>query len=73
MPNFENTIAGGMQCRVELDWMWPGTLHPVIVRGIERRRIVNDVWRDPGEGYDFFEKDGHNRPNVEVLKKCYVF
>ncbi|CAB1058522.1 hypothetical protein D1BOALGB6SA_3278, partial [Olavius sp. associated proteobacterium Delta 1] len=32
-----------MRCRVERDWMPPGTLHHVMVRGIERRRIVNDV------------------------------
>ena len=35
--------VGGMGCRVELDWILPGTLHHMIVRGIEKQRIVNDV------------------------------
>ena len=30
-------------------------------------------WENLKEGYDFFEKNGHNPPNVKVKKKRYVF
>ncbi|MEJ2165550.1 MAG: murein L,D-transpeptidase [Desulfobacterales bacterium] len=30
-------------------------------------------WKNLKEGYDFFEKNGHNPPNVEVKNKRYVF
>jgi murein L,D-transpeptidase YafK len=30
-------------------------------------------WENLKEGYDFFEKNGHNPPNVEVKNKRYVF
>ena len=30
-------------------------------------------WENLKEGYDFFEKNGHNPPNVEVRNKHYVF
>ena len=30
-------------------------------------------WENLKEGYDFFEKNGHNPPNVEVRNKRYVF
>jgi hypothetical protein len=47
----------------------PGTLHHVIVRGIEGRRMVNDIWRNLKEGYDFFKKNGYIPPNDEAMKK----
>ncbi len=30
-------------------------------------------WKNLKEGYDFFESNGHNPPNVEVKNKRYVF
>jgi len=30
-------------------------------------------WENLKEGYDFFEKNGHNPPNVKVKNKRYVF
>jgi len=30
-------------------------------------------WENLKEGYDFFEKHGHNPPNVKVRNKRYVF
>ncbi len=30
-------------------------------------------WKNLKEGYDFFEENGHNPPNVEVKNKRYVF
>ena len=30
-------------------------------------------WENLKEGYDFFEKNGYNPPNVEVKNKRYVF
>ena len=30
-------------------------------------------WENLKEGYDFFEKNGHNPPNVKVINKRYVF
>ncbi len=30
-------------------------------------------WKSLKEGYDFFEKNGHNPPNVKVKNKRYVF
>jgi len=30
-------------------------------------------WENFKEGYDFFEKNRHKPPNVEVKKKRYVF
>jgi len=32
-----------------------------------------NFWKNLKEGYDFFEKNGHNPPNVEVKNKRYVF
>lgn len=32
-----------------------------------------EFWENLKEGYDFFEKGGHNPPNVEVKDKRYVF
>jgi murein L,D-transpeptidase YafK len=32
-----------------------------------------EFWRNLKEGYDFFETNGHNPPNVKVKNKRYVF
>ena len=32
-----------------------------------------NFWKNLKEGYDFFEKNGHTPPNVEVKNKRYVF
>ena len=32
-----------------------------------------EFWRNLKEGYDYFENNNHNPPNVEVIDRKYVF